>query len=102
MSCSVCLLFTGRWVPGDASQLGDVSGIPADNEDVAFPVNSCFFDKNREGEGRMKPKKENQVVYGPQPPPKFMTTRGLIIRGIIFFAAIAGALYLIWQEFSGK
>ena len=50
----------------------------------------------------MKPKKENQVVYGPQPPPKFMTTRGLIIRGIIFFAAIAGALYLIWQEFSGR
>ena len=50
----------------------------------------------------MNPKKENQVVYGPQPPPKVLTTRGLIVRGVIFFAASAGAIYLIWQEFSGK
>ena len=50
----------------------------------------------------MNKDKEKQVVYGPQPPPKFLTTSGLIIRGIIFFAAIAGALDLIWQEFSGS
>ena len=50
----------------------------------------------------MNKDKEKQVVYGPQPPPKFLTTRGLIVRGIIFFASIAGAIYLIWQEFSGK
>ena len=50
----------------------------------------------------MEARKEKEVVYGPQPPPKFLTTRGLIIRGIIFFASIAGAIYLIWQEFSGK
>ena len=54
------------------------------------------------GIAEMEARKEKEVVYGPQPPPKFLTTRGLIIRGIIFFAAIAGALYLIWQEFSGR
>ena len=53
-------------------------------------------------ETEMKARKEKEVVFGPQPPPKFLTTRGLIVRGIIFFAAIAGAIYLIWQEFSGK
>ena len=50
----------------------------------------------------MKSTKKKDVVYGPQPPPKFLTTRGLIVRGIIFFTSIAGAIYLIWQEFSGK
>ena len=81
---------------------GANGGIPADNEAVLGPSTSCFLDKNFAREGRVQPKKENQVVYGPQPPPKFLTTRGLIIRGIIFFASIAGAIYLIWQEFSGK
>jgi hypothetical protein len=46
--------------------------------------------------------RENKVVYGPEPPPKFLTTKGLIIRGIIFAAAVAGICYLLWQEFSGK
>lgn len=46
--------------------------------------------------------REKEVVYGPEPPPKFLTTKGLIIRGIIFAAAVAGICYLLWQEFSGK
>jgi len=47
-------------------------------------------------------KKEKTVEFGPQPPPKLLTTKGLIIRGIIFIASLAGAGYLLWLEFSGK
>jgi len=42
------------------------------------------------------------VVHGPKPPPKHLTTKGLIIRGIIFVASLAGVCYLFWLEFSGK
>lgn len=51
---------------------------------------------------KSKPNREKQVVYGPEPPPKYLTTRGLIGRGIVFFAAVAGICYLLWQEFGGK
>jgi hypothetical protein len=51
---------------------------------------------------KSKLRRENKVVYGPEPPPKLLTTKGLIIRGIIFAAAVAGICYLLWQEFSGK
>jgi hypothetical protein len=54
------------------------------------------------GFNKSKMKRENKVVYGPEPPPRYLTTRGLVIRGIIFFAAIAGICYLLWQEFGGK
>jgi len=54
------------------------------------------------GANKSKRNRENQVVYGPEPPPKFLTTRGLIVRGIIFFAAVAGICYLLWQEFGGR
>ncbi|NTW88653.1 MAG: hypothetical protein HGB26_05920 [Desulfobulbaceae bacterium] len=47
-------------------------------------------------------REENKLVYGPEPRPKYLTTRGLIIRGIIFLAAISGICYLLWREFSGK
>jgi hypothetical protein len=47
--------------------------------------------------------KEQQPEYGPQPPPtpqQFLTTKGLIIRAVIFAASLGGACYFIWQEFS--
>jgi hypothetical protein len=47
-------------------------------------------------------KKENKLVYGPEPAPKFLTTRGLLIRGVIFLLAISGIVHLLWKEFSGK
>jgi hypothetical protein len=47
-------------------------------------------------------RKENKLVYGPELPPKFLTTQGLIIRGIIFLTAIFGICYLLWKEFAGK
>jgi hypothetical protein len=51
---------------------------------------------------KSKLKREKQLIYGPEPPPKLLTTKGLIIRGIIFAAAVAGICYLLWQEFSGR
>ncbi len=48
-------------------------------------------------------KKKQKPEFGPQLPPKpqqLLTTRGLIIRAIIFVASAGGACYLIWQEFS--
>ena len=52
---------------------------------------------------KSKWRREKKVEFGPQlPPPKLLTTKGLIIRGIIFIAAVAGACYLLWQEFGGK
>jgi hypothetical protein len=52
---------------------------------------------------KSKLKREKKLVYGPKPPPtKLLTTKGLIIRGIIFAAAILGICYFLWQEFSGK
>jgi hypothetical protein len=51
---------------------------------------------------KSKKKKDNEVVYGPEPPPKYLTTKGLILRGIVFCVAIAGICYLLWQEFGGK
>ncbi len=50
----------------------------------------------------MKLRREKKIEFGPQPPPKFLTNKGLIIRGIIFFAALGGAGYLLWQEFTGR
>jgi|GEM_PF-2402030 len=50
--------------------------------------------------------REKKVEFGPQlspkPTQKFLTTKGLILRGIIFIASVTGACYLLWQEFSGK
>lgn len=47
-------------------------------------------------------KKDKKVVYGPEPPPKYLTTKGLILRAIVFCAAIVGICYLLWQEFGTK
>ena len=51
---------------------------------------------------KSKWRREKKMVYGPEPPPKLLTTRGLIIRGIVFISAIIGIGYLLWQEFGGK
>lgn len=56
----------------------------------------------RDTRKRNQSKQGNQIVCGPEPPPKFLTPRGLILRGIVFFAAIAGIGYLLWQEFGGR
>jgi len=58
--------------------------------------------KREKGVNKVPSNREKEVVYGPEPPPKYLTTKGLIIRGIIFVASLAGACYLLWQEFSGK
>lgn len=46
------------------------------------------------------------MEFGPQLPPKpatkLLTTKGLIIRGLIFFAAVSGLCFLLWKEFTGK
>ena len=55
-----------------------------------------------DGLGIIKLRREKKVEFGPQPPPKFLTTKGLILRGIVFFAALAGIGYLLWQEFTGR
>jgi len=50
--------------------------------------------------------KKNKMEFGPQlpekPARKYLTTKGLIIRCIIFMVAVAGACALLWQEFSGR
>jgi len=51
---------------------------------------------------KSKLRREKKQEFGPQLPEKFLTTKGLIIRGVIFFAAVAGICYLLWQEFGGK
>ena len=47
----------------------------------------------------MKWRKE-KMEFGPQPAKRLFTTKGLVIRGIIFIASVAGACYLLWVEFS--
>jgi hypothetical protein len=49
---------------------------------------------------RMKWRREEKLEFGPQPAKKLLTTKGLIIRGIIFLVSVSMACYLIWQEFS--
>ena len=50
---------------------------------------------------KSKSRREKKAAFiGPMPAKKLLTTRGLIIRGIIFTASIAGVCYLLWEEFS--
>lgn len=48
----------------------------------------------------MKWRKKKEVEFGPQPAKKLLTTKGLIIRGVIFIASVSVGCYLVWQEFS--
>jgi len=55
---------------------------------------------------KSKRRREGKLEFGPQPllkaPQKFLTTKVLVVRGILFIVSVAGAGYLLWQEFSGK
>ena len=49
---------------------------------------------------RSKWGKEKKLEFGPQLTEKFLSTKGLVIRGIIFIASVGGSCYLLWLEFS--
>jgi hypothetical protein len=55
---------------------------------------------------KSKRRRGEKLEFGPQPlqkaPQKFLTTKVLVVRGILFIASVAGACYLLWQEFSGR
>jgi hypothetical protein len=53
---------------------------------------------------KSKMRREKKLEFGPQPlhpPKKFLTTKGLIIRGLIFIIAVSWSIYLLWLEFGG-